>query len=43
MIVQTIPQNEGNIRKVRFWYLQLILSQSKIDLKEHTRTMELIK
>jgi hypothetical protein len=41
--VQTIPQNEGSLWKVTFSYLQLILSRSKINFKEHTCTMELTK
>jgi hypothetical protein len=36
ILVRTIPQNEGRLQKVTFSYLQLILSQSKIDLREHT-------
>jgi hypothetical protein len=43
LLVRTIPQNEGRLQKVRFLYLQLILSQSKINFREHTCTMELIK
>jgi hypothetical protein len=43
ILVQTIPQNEGSLRKVTFLYIQLILSRSKIDLREHTCTTELIK
>jgi hypothetical protein len=34
--VQTIPRNEGSLRKVTFSYLQLILSRSKINFREHT-------
>jgi hypothetical protein len=43
LIVRTIPQNEGRRRNVTFSYLHLILSRSKIDLGEHTRTTMLIK
>jgi hypothetical protein len=43
ILVQTIPQNECNLRNVTFSYLWLILSQLKIDFIEHTCNMELIK
>jgi hypothetical protein len=43
LLVWTIPQNEGKLLKVTFSYLQLILSGSKINFREHTCTMELIK
>jgi hypothetical protein len=43
ILIQTIPQNEGSLQNVTFSYLQLILSRSNIDLREHTRTMELTK
>jgi hypothetical protein len=43
ILIRTIPQNEDSLRKVTFSYLQLILSRSKIDFREHTCTMELIK
>jgi hypothetical protein len=43
ILVQTIPQNEDSLRKVTLSYLQLILSQSNIDLRECTRIAELIK
>jgi hypothetical protein len=43
LLVRTIPQNEGRLQKVTCLYFQLILSRSKIDFKEHMRTMELIK
>jgi hypothetical protein len=43
ILVQTIPENEGSLREVTFLYLQLILSRSKIDFRDHTRNMELIK
>jgi hypothetical protein len=36
MLVWTIPQNEGNLQNVAFLYLQLIISRSKINLREHT-------
>jgi hypothetical protein len=41
--VQTIPRNVGSLQKVTFSYLQLIISRSKIDFREHTRTMKLTK
>jgi hypothetical protein len=43
LLVRTIPQNEERLKKVTFLYLQLILSRSKIDFREHTCTIELIK
>jgi hypothetical protein len=43
LLVRVIPQNEGRLQKVTFLYLQLILSRSKINFREHTHTMELIK
>jgi hypothetical protein len=43
ILVRTIPQNECSLQKVTFSYLQLILSRSKINFREHTCTMELIK
>jgi hypothetical protein len=43
ILVQTVPQNEGSLRKVTFLYLQEILSRSKIDLREHTCTTKLLK
>jgi hypothetical protein len=43
LLEQTIPQNEGSFRKVTLSYLQLILSRSKINFREHTQTTELTK
>jgi hypothetical protein len=43
ILAHTIPQNEGSLWKVTFLYIQLILSRSKIDLREHIHTMEVIK
>jgi hypothetical protein len=43
LLVQTIPQSEDRLQKVTCLYFQLILSRSKVDFREHMRTMELIK
>jgi hypothetical protein len=43
IVVLTIPQNECSVQNVTFSCLQLILSYSKINLREHTRTIELTK
>jgi hypothetical protein len=43
ILIQTIPENEVSLQKVTFSYLQLILYRSKIDFREHIRTMELTK
>jgi hypothetical protein len=43
ILIQTIPRNEGSLRYVALSDFQLLISQSKIDLREHTRTTELIE
>jgi hypothetical protein len=38
ILIPAIPQNEGSLRNVSFSYLQLILSRSNIDFREHIHT-----
>jgi hypothetical protein len=43
ILVWTIPPIVGNLWKVTCLYFQLILSRLKINFREHTCTMEMIK
>jgi hypothetical protein len=43
ILVQTIPQNKSSLRYVTVSDFQLMISQSKIDLREYACTLELIK